>query len=550
MNKLSIVCFVFSFFLLFGCQSTEEKDSAPLKEVLIEKIYEDRINGDYLDAVWQCEKNRLIMPEFSLEFENIKNEVINDMFSLLGNPESEDPEKNLNMYLSLRNIGRDVSEFDEDKLINAFSDSLAEKNPKSGEWFQLFLALMKGAGTSPADEGEVSWKDIIDSTVTVYMDRGIKIESGYGFKDIILGSGFFISEDGYIITNYHVISSNVDPEYEGFSRVYIRLKDNKSPKIPVKVAGWDPLFDLALLKAEVDAPAVIPLAITEKLDVGQRIYAIGSPGGLEKTLTSGIVSSEERPLLELGNVIQVDVPINHGNSGGPLLDENGNLVGVVFAGVEDFEGINFAIPVDYLYSNLYKMAAGGESSYPFMGFITAETAQGLEIIYTFLNSPAESGGLKINDIIISVNDIPVKTIPDMFSLLSLFRTGTLVKIKVLRDEKEMSFILQAAERINDPLFHALDNDQIQNVLYPVFGMQLKLVDKNIMFKRFSVTRVLTGSPADESGISVDDSFKLYSYKYLEEQNAVILDISIRKKTKAYLDISMKIGTYLFSSGIF
>ena len=130
----------------------------------------------------------------------------------------------------------------------------------------------------------------------------------------MIGSGFFIDANGYLITNYHVIQSEVDPEYEGFSRVYIKRAENPTVRIPAKVVGWDATFDLALLKMEINPEVYFQLGSAEDLNIGSRIYAIGSPAGLEQTLTSGIVSAQNRRLLSLGSVLQIDAPVNHGSS--------------------------------------------------------------------------------------------------------------------------------------------------------------------------------------------------------------------------------------------
>ncbi len=142
----------------------------------------------------------------------------------------------------------------------------------------------------------------IEGTVTVWIDQGIKIERGVGYADRVIGSGFFISKDGYIITNHHVIKNVVDTKFEGVARPFVRLANDPETRIPVKVIGYDEALDLALLKTEVDAPYVFTLGSSDQLAVGDKIYAIGSPVGLERTLTSGIVSAMNRKLFSLASV--------------------------------------------------------------------------------------------------------------------------------------------------------------------------------------------------------------------------------------------------------
>ena len=223
--------------------------------------------------------------------------------------------------------------------------------------------------STPEDEAPAQdvISSLISATVTVWVDRGLSIQRGIGYANHVIGSGFFIDRRGYLVTNYHVISSEVDPDYEGYSRLYIRLAENPDARIPARVVGWDPVFDLALLKTEITPPEIFQLGSSADLRVGTRIYAIGSPAGLDQTITSGIVSAQDRRLLSLGGVLQIDAPINHGNSGGPIIDEAGRVQAVVFAGIESFEGLNFAIPVELLKLILPQLYAGGLVSHPWLG---------------------------------------------------------------------------------------------------------------------------------------------------------------------------------------
>ena len=197
--------------------------------------------------------------------------------------------------------------------------------------------------------------DCMEATVTIWVDRGIKVQNGSGYADIVIGSGFFIDKRGYLVTNYHVIDSMVNPKYEGYSRLYIKLLEDSDTKIPAKVIGYDSVLDLALLKVELEPKCVLELGTSADLKIGDKVSAIGTPIGLEGTLTSGIISSTERKLMTLGNVFQLDAAVNSGNSGGPLIDENLKVQAVIFAGMLQFQGLNFAIPVEYLRQELSLM---------------------------------------------------------------------------------------------------------------------------------------------------------------------------------------------------
>ena len=125
--------------------------------------------------------------------------------------------------------------------------------------------------------------DFLKGTVTIWVNRGMRIEGGVGVPDGVIGSGFFIDKAGYLLTNYHVIESEVDPEFEGFSRLYIRLWDEPDKKIPAKVVGWDKAFDIALLKVELEPEVIFSFSEGKKYYPGTPIIAIGSPRSEEHT---------------------------------------------------------------------------------------------------------------------------------------------------------------------------------------------------------------------------------------------------------------------------
>jgi len=152
----------------------------------------------------------------------------------------------------------------------------------------------KGSGVlnllnAPSDE----WlARAVSSVVTVYVDRGFKLQSGYSVPDRVLGTAFQISK-GFYLTNYHVIESEVDPSYQGYSRISIRPSGNPQIKVPAKVIGWDEEMDLALIQSEEVAPGTIFLPTTTKFQAGTG-FAVGSPVGLENSVTAGVVSSLSR----------------------------------------------------------------------------------------------------------------------------------------------------------------------------------------------------------------------------------------------------------------
>ena len=391
----------------------------------------------------------------------------------------------------------------------------------------------------------------ISGTVTVWIDRGLKVERGMGFADRVIGSGFFISKNGYLITNHHVIEDLVNPKYEGYARLYIKMAGDTETRIPAKVVGWDPIVDLALLKAEVDAPYVFALGSSEDLNVGDRIFAIGSPIGLESTLTSGIVSSMDRKLFTVGSVIQIDAAINSGNSGGPCIDENGAVQAIAFAGMLQYEGLNFAIPVEYLKAELPALYHGGKFEHPWMGGFghtkkDLGKEQGLEVQYVMPGGSLSRAGIVESDVITALNGQPVRTIEDMQRILFYCSAKTMAVISAkTASGEDKSALVYLATRPKNPGYRIYNSDVLANSFTPIFGMRLVHVS-TMSSHKYSVQSIIKGSVADESGFSENDPVDVLGVEFNEDKSAVYLMAYVKNSKKGYLDRSLGMGAPLDS----
>jgi len=408
---------------------------------------------------------------------------------------------------------------------------------------------MRAAGLEPPAEATGDPKPapmdrMVRGTVTIWVNKGIKIERGVGLPDRVIGSGFFIDPRGYLLTNYHVIASEVDPKYEGYSRLYVRPSDRVEARIPAKVVGYDRIFDLALGKAELTPEYIFSSAGDPELKVGNPILAIGSPAGLENTVTSGIVSAVGRRFLQMGDAVQVDVPINYGNSGGPLLDSSGQLVGVVFAGIEQFEGVNFVIPFSWVGKVLPELYRGGEARHPWLGMAVHETPKGLEVLYALPGSPAALAGLEAGDLLLQVDGAEYRRLGPLQGALLDREPGTLVGLAWQRGTEVQRGYLALAERPFSPLEEALAKDSRERVLYPLFGMRLTKTGSFLWRDSYVVERVLEGSVADETGLSEGDPLSIRGWRVNEEQRYALVQIFVKKRKSGFLESAVQLAAYL------
>ena len=420
----------------------------------------------------------------------------------------------------------------------------------------FFLAAAGNRNVPPAlreyASGKDTFSDMVNGVATVIVDMGYKVERGMGFANRALGSAFFIDSSGLLITNYHVIASEVDPKYKGYSRLYIRMGDAASPRIPARVVGWDKAMDLALIKTEMTPEYVFSIVDRVIPKVGDTILAIGSPVGLEKTVTSGIVSALGRRILQIGDVYQIDAAVNHGNSGGPVIDSEGRLVGVVFAGIDQLQGLNFAIPADRLFAALPAMMKGGKVQRPWLGFTLCETFSGAEIIYLSPNTTASNHRVKEGLIIKSVNGKAVTApqgglIPALQNEIFPCGPGELVAIETIDAEDNVKkWVMMTAARPELPLLEAAKVDRRDKIAAPLFGMVLTPLQNNLFVASFRVDRVVRGSIADEAGISENDPVSISRLRIMEDEGYALLEISVKKRRMGYLETNMMLPAWLDS----
>ena len=282
------------------------------------------------------------------------------------------------------------------------------------------------------------------------------------------GSGFIWDDQGHIITNFHVI--------KGASEATVRLADGRDYK--ASLVGVSPAHDIAVLRIGIgfQRPRPVPLGTSHDLKVGQKVFAIGNPFGLDWTLTTGIVSALDRSLpggegRTIDNLIQTDAAINPGNSGGPLLDSAGRLIGIntaIYSPSGVSAGIGFAVPVDTVNRVVPQIVSRGKYIRPAMG-ITVDSklnqrlterlkVQGVVILSVGPGSAAEAAGLRgatitpegaiiANDIIVAIEGKAVDSVDKLMSRIDGFKVGETINVSVLRKNEtvEVPVMLQPGE---------------------------------------------------------------------------------------------------------
>jgi len=288
-------------------------------------------------------------------------------------------------------------------------------------------------------------------------------------KEVQGGTGFIISEDGYVVTNNHVI--------DGADKIEVRI--NNREKYAAKLVGKDPATDLALLKIDVKQRLTpLPLGDSDRVRVGEWVMAIGDPLNFDKTVTVGVVSAKDRSGLtadaatrSFENYIQTDAAINFGNSGGPLLNTNGEVVGINTAIFRPAQNIGFAVPINTLKTILPQLRDKGKVVRGFLGInivnVDADRAAAFDLKAqegAFVESveagkPAEKAGVRPGDTIVKVDSVPVKDTRDLIGYVSSKTPGSKVQLGLVRDGRDTTVTATLAERKDE----ATDEGETDNL---------------------------------------------------------------------------------------
>lgn len=264
-----------------------------------------------------------------------------------------------------------------------------------------------------------------------------------------LGSGVIVSQEGHILTNYHVVA-NVD-------EVLVQLADGRAP-LPARFIGGDETTDIAVIQIDAKGVRPLPLGDSDTVQVGQLVFAVGNPFGLQETVTKGIISATGRVTDEAGpEYFQTEAVINPGNSGGPLINIRGEIIGINtaignYSGSGTWQGVGFAVPSNTARRSLEAIIKGGGPAVPaYLGVLIVplapELAQqagipgktGAVVQLVYAGSPAQKAGLASGDILLALNGKPIKDARDLMRQVAALAAGSTVEIKGLRAGKEQTF---------------------------------------------------------------------------------------------------------------
>jgi len=378
------------------------------------------------------------------------------------------------------------------------------------------------------------------------------------FKQRSLGSGFIIDNEGYIVTNNHVI--------EDADQIKVILSDDK--EFDAELVGRDPKTDLALIRIK-GAKNLKPLELGDsgKVQVGTWVVAIGSPFGLEQTVTAGIVSAKGR-IIGSGpydDFIQTDASINPGNSGGPLINMAGEVVGINTAIIASGQGIGFAIPINLAKGIIAQLKDKGEVTRGWLGVgiqdLTPELAEyyglkeekGVLVTQVFEGDPADNAGIKVNDVILSVDNKAVSTGRELSSMIANTAVGHQTKVDLVRDGKRKTVTVTLAKRDDDQKTELAESRDTEGM-----GIEVTDLDSEIA-RRFGidgnengvlVTDVKDGSLAQDADVRPGDIIKEINRTVVKDHNDFVrlmkenkdrenLQLLVKRRNAGYLVIKIE-----------
>jgi len=356
-----------------------------------------------------------------------------------------------------------------------------------------------------------------------------------------VGSGFIMDKEGYILTNYHVV--------DGADSIKVKLAGGKELK--GRIIGSDPKTDLALIKVDaVSELQPLKLGNSDDLKVGHWVIAVGSPFGLEQTVTAGIVSAKGRVIGSgpYDNFIQTDASINPGNSGGPLINMQGEVIGVNTAIIASGQGIGFAIPINMAKEIAPQLQKKGHVTRGLLGVsiqdLTPELAQsfglgekkGALVAQVTPDSPAQKAGIEAGDVIVSYDDRTITDSKDLSRTVAATPVGKTVAVKIVRNGKEMERQVKIGKMEEQTTAEKAKTSAHQSLGLSVQNLNAQIA-RELGLKKATgvvVTAVEPGSAADEASIQEGDVIREVNRQAVNNVNEFIKKVEQAKGQKSIL----------------
>jgi serine protease Do len=372
------------------------------------------------------------------------------------------------------------------------------------------------------------------------------------FKQRSLGSGFIIEPDGLILTNYHVV--------DNAEKITVRLLDGR--ELAGRVVGKDQKTDIALVKISARDLPVAPLGDSDRLEVGEWVMAIGNPFGLDNTVTSGIVSAKDRQIGAgpYDHFIQTDASINPGNSGGPLVNLQGEVIGIdtaIFSQSGGNIGIGFAIPINLVKDLLPQLKSGGKITRGWLGVsiqgITPDLAESLEldqvkgalVSSVVHNSPADRAGIKAGDVIVGYEGKAINNANDLPSLVAGTPVGKIVSLQVFRGKKETPVAVAIGKMKEEEVIAS--SSEIDDL-----GLTVEQITPDIAedlglehSRGVVITAVAPDSPGDEAGLQPGDIIREINRKPIRDLSDYRKDMESAAQSKSLLFLVQREDNTIF-----